>query len=279
MQTNSGIYKLLWIIVPFRGGNLSSLFGFLSRHIWFIQNGGRILLKSDSRLNSDVRHSLRHGCLTLLEAPDSNIYEAWNQAIEHLGRQEISDKSYIIWLGLDDSLQQDFLSRAVQEIPENSYPDFIFGDVYGVFAKRYRLLKAPNSPELFGAGPFSFDVFHPGLLNLWGSLKNRRFDTRYKLAADLDFYIGINHDKSVTYRKIDCIQAMVGSDGISQEARGKLIYSHEWLQIEKNRGVSLRVDRKRIFIFEMIARFPAIYRVLRIVYWRIVGLEVRGLGS
>lgn len=110
-------------------------------------------------------------------------------------------------------------------------------------------------------------------MNKWETIRNVRFDTRYRLAADFDFYIGITRNRKVSYQKIPEIQASIGAEGMSNSLAALEIYPREWSQISSRRKVELDVPRLKIALLRIIAHFPLAFNSLRRAAWLIRGMQ------
>lgn len=116
-------------------------------------------------------------------APDAGIYDAWNLALKH------ANGEYVCFLGADDTLHTpEILEQLFAAVGERSYD---------LVTSRGQLRDPQWKPShTFGkswrdAGlPRRIGVCHPGLLH-HRSLFNRfgGFDTRYRIAADLEFLL------------------------------------------------------------------------------------------
>lgn len=255
--------------MPFMPEQADVLLRFHAAHDFFLRQGGRIIYKSCGRVNIDLKKKIHTRNSILIEKDDSSLYDAWNQAMVVLGDLKISDNDYVIWLGVDDVLKEEFVDAASKLVCRTLYFDFIYGDVVASFRGSRRYLRSNFPSKLFGQKRRCFDIFHPGMLNRWGLIKEERFDLSYKLAADMDFYIGLTQKHNIVYKKIAKVQAFIGSEGISQGLQAKSIYLKELSQIEERRKVSIKTDRLRSSILIFLANFPEVYLFLKRLYWKV----------
>jgi len=261
-------FSPLWLIVPAFAKDVSAVSGFLKNHKWFLQNAGHILIKMSATQDSTKNEKEVPLGTTFIWQSDTSVYDAWNQGIEYLEGIAFGDDRYVAFMGIDDCLSMEFISQASSLINREPRLDIIYGDTIHRYRGMTFRRTAPKVSRLFNADSYTFDIGHPGVLNRWELVKGRRFDCSLKLAADLDFYIGISQAQTVQAKKVDSIQAVVGSEGISNTPSAKLIYECEWNAIEQKRGVSIDRHRSWAFIAGLIARSPRLFEVIRVIVWK-----------
>ena len=267
-------FKKIWIITPFLHNELPNLESFLESHKWFLTKGGKILLKSDGRIDQKQLDHLIGTGIVLIQKPDISLYDAWNQGMDFLLSINIDLDSYITFLGLDDRLSNDFCRKTIEAVKNDPKIDFIYGNGRSTLNGRYKDLAVTNKPALFNGAEYVFDVLHPGLMNRWSTIRDQRFDINYRLAADLDFYIGITQRQQVIYKHLSVIQAIIGADGVSNNAKALNIYINEWTSISKKRGVFLRLDQRRMYFLRILSKFPRLFFILRRGYWSVTAKKL-----
>lgn len=261
-------FEKLYIILPFLECESSLAVNFLDKHKWFINNGGFIVLKCGGKVNGAILNFLNTNTI-LLEYADISLYSAWNQSLDYLKELNIDNNSYISFLGLDDILCQNFCESVAKNMDKNI--DFIYGDIYSRLGNRYRRRYAERTPLLFQKkSKYVFDIFHPGMMNRWGLISSFKFDQRYYLAADLDFYIRLSESHNITYLYIDGIQSIVGADGISNDVNAKEVYKKEWEMIEDKLSVEIVKKSNRMTILSVISKNKTLYKLIRDLYWKVV---------
>jgi hypothetical protein len=269
------LFKDYYIVVPLLSSELSSATSFIKNHHWFIDNGGKIVLKIGGIVESDQKLVLQNiSAIIFLEIEDFSIYNAWNQALDFLDYINICKNSYIIFLGLDDILEEDYLKRVSSITRRRNDIDFLYGDFKSVLGNYYRIFKSPQTPSLFKKNNFSFDVPHPGLVNNWSTIKNYRFSEEYRLGSDLDYYIRISKDRKITHKYIPVIQATIGANGISNNYKAKSLYLNEWKLISSRNSVSLDLNFKRSYLLNLLSKSPNLFIFFRKIYWRIYGKRI-----
>lgn len=274
LTMKSDRFNKIWLIVPFMSYQTRELIAFADKHKWFIEQGGSVLYKASGTIDSLIADRVEAAGATLIQRVDSGLYDAWNQAMDYLWDAGIRDGAYISFLGLDDEIDQDFCVEVAQLANSSEQFDFIYGNGRSILNGRFKDRVSPSTPALFGKDNYVFDVPHPGMMNRWAAVSHYRFDTRYRLAADFDFYIGIAQRKAVSFRHVQKIQTMIGADGVSNSAKAKDIYIREWSSISTARNVRLNLENNRMGIMSLISRFPRLFDLLRRLYWALTAQKL-----
>lgn len=260
-------FDKIWLVVPCMTNQLKELELFLENHSWLFQNGGHLILKASGVVDQVFVEQVTTKGVLLLQQTDISLYDAWNQAMDYLCEISVEDGAYVAFLGLDDSLSLDFCSDVALLAHGNEKIDFIYGNSRHLFQGRYFDFVAPIKPALFGKSNFTFDVTHPGMMHRWETICKYRFDTQFKLAADFDFYVGIAQKQTISFKKIDVIQAEIGAAGVSNGLKAKSIYLKEWKEIERKRGVKLNLQLLRNKLNALLAIQPHLFRAIRKLWW------------
>lgn len=266
------IYQNIYFLVPFLAKQQNELIDFASAHQWFLDGGGNIFFKSTDHISDQIVTALCGDQVTLHVEADRSIYEAWNQCVHALSKHNLTDDHQVTFLGLDDVLSEEFCRAAATTAASEPDLDFIYGNSRHDLNGTAYLHQSPSNPKLFGHSNFLFDVPHPGMFNRWGTIKNYRFDTQFRLAADFDFYIGIALERNLKWKKLDLVQATLGGEGISASLNSKQIYLKEWAIIEAKRGVKLHSNKLHTSVTALIAKNPTAYKWLRQAWWKIKSL-------
>ena len=271
MKLKSNVFADIWLIVAVVASDYPNLPVFLDKHRWLCAGGGHILFKAASVVDDPLANIIAAAGCTLLQVKDSGIYDAWNQAMDRLESTTLTNDCYVAFLGIDDTIREDYCLAATRIAQPPAQPDFIYGDALNVSHGRVKYQVSPLMPKLFGKNDYLFDVPHPGLLNRWETIKKFRFDARYQLAGDFDFYIRIASSMDVTYAKVPKVQATIGADGMSNSLKALEIYPREWAMIASSYQVSLAVPRFKIALFRALATVPPLFNLLRRIAWLIRG--------
>lgn len=275
MSEKSNVFDSIWLIVPVVAGHFPDIPSFLHTHQWFCEGGGHILFKATRDIEDQhIAAIIKAAGCELAQIQDTGIYDAWNQAMDMLESQPLKEDCYVAFLGIDDAINTAYCLSVAGFSQRPIKPDFIYGNaLYHSFGRsRYRA--SPLTPKLFGKDGYLFDVPHPGLMNKWGTIRKHRFDTSYQLAADFDFYIGIAHNTGASYKKINEIQSVIGSDGMSNSIKALEIYPREWSLIASRRKVKLNTPGLKIALFRVIASIPMVFNSLRRASWLIRGSRI-----
>jgi len=116
---------------------------------------------------------------TVNSEPDSGIYDAMNKSLYRI------DSDYVLFLNAGDVLTD---SNTIRKIFCNlDYPlfDVIYGDFYA-YSKPYIKKKKSYSPDMLRRGMI---CTHQAIFTKVSLLRERPYDTGYKMAADYDFYL------------------------------------------------------------------------------------------
>lgn len=186
--------------------------------------------------------------------PDNGIYDAWNQALAN------AKGEYVCFLGADDAWSD---PCALERLF-----DAMHGQIYDLVTSR-GLIFAPQSDETieFG-GKWSYQrigrrvvVCHPGLLHRQSLFRNYGlFDTRYRIAGDLEFLLRLPADLNTL--DVPVISVRVQGGGISRKNFFKRL--REQREILK-RDERFGVIRAYLIWFDRLWRYP-IARLFRIPY-------------
>ena len=136
--------------------------------------------------------------------PDRGIYDAWNQALAH-ARSE-----YVCFLGADDALaDRAVLTRLFTAIGTQQY-DLVTsrGTILGGGAS----IGSAWDYERIGR---RMVVCHPGMLHgRWLFDRYGRFDTRYRIASDLEFLLRL--PANIRTLHVDAISVLMEPAGVSR---------------------------------------------------------------
>lgn len=257
------------LVLPILAKQQADLPAFVEKHRWFLDRNGRLLIKSSGEFTENILSDICSDRVMVVVRNDKSIYDAWNQCLEELNGRGLTENTYVTFLGIDDLLSQSYVDLVHTTLQEQPSLDFVYGNSRHELKGTSYLHESPENPKLFGRNNFLFDVPHPGMFNRWSTIKNYRFDTQFRLAADFDFYIGITLSKSLKWKKLDTVQATLGGEGISASLNSKQIYLKEWATIEAKRAVTLSSNKLHTTVTAWIAKNPLVYKWLRQAWWKI----------
>lgn len=271
---NNHLFKDVFILVPFISNEFNDALIFSNNHNWFTNKQGKILFKVGGKINDEQLNLLKNKNHYIIEKNDFSLYNAWNQAMDFLILKEINKNSLIIFLGIDDFLNEAYLKKVITCYKNKNKIDFFYGDFKSVFGNYFRIIKSNSKPNLFKKNNISFDIPHPGLVHKWSTIKNYRYNEEYNLAADLDFYIRISKENKINYKYIPIIQVLFGAEGGSNSYKAKSIYLREWKLISAKNNVDLNLNLKRVSLINILSKIPFLFFIFRNIYWRIYGTKI-----
>ena len=139
---------------------------------------------------------------------DEGIYDAWNKALEH------ARGDYVCFLGADDAFAgQQALSRLFDAIGDDEF-DVVTSIGRSTDTASGKSLDFGSAFDYRRIGPRTI-VCHPGLLHRRTLFERYGlFDTRYSIAADLDFLLRLPPDTRALH--VDTVSVIVEAGGISR---------------------------------------------------------------
>ncbi|WP_110954057.1 glycosyltransferase family 2 protein [Anaerosinus massiliensis] len=139
--------------------------------------------------------------------PDRGIYDAMNKGID------IATGAYIYFLGADDSLvDREIIAKVALKLDKNI--DVLCGCVY-VVEKEKHFLQLKSGTVLTKDNVLDGRMTpHQGMFVKTELMKGNKFDLRYKIGADFDFFLKLHFlEKKIIY--IDEVIAFFSTEGIS----------------------------------------------------------------
>lgn len=137
---------------------------------------------------------------------DEGIYDAMNKAILKI------DSVYVLFLNAGDFLaKEDILSNIFTQF-RNGFPDIIYGNYYNYYnyyRKKVDALSIENITK-------RMVCTHQAILTKCDLLKERPYNTEYKMVADYDFYLQMYLNGKI-FKKIDIEIVYFEVDGTSQK--------------------------------------------------------------
>jgi len=194
--------------------------------------------------------------------PDQGIYDAWNRVIPACRGE------YIAFIGIDDEPQLPFLCAAKKRFEAGSMPGVIYGDARFRSGSRYQSAMYPKTPSLFEDDRPEFDIAHVGALNHRSLFLSHKFDSTYRLAGDLEFYLRIRYlIREKGYLHIPLIQAIIDANGVSRNPRSVTLYLNEFARIKQALEIHLDYPYIRLRILSLIGGWPWLYKKLKAITW------------
>ena len=153
---------------------------------------------------------------------DSGIFDAWNKLLDTVAEAKYD---YLCFLGIDDLLGTS-IPQALEEVSSEAREpaDLLYGNVVRVRGKRWRLDPKPILKNLSLAELDTHGPAHPGLWHRGALFENgRRFDASLRVVADYKFILdAARRLDGVKLRHLGCVQAVLGTDGVSYRALSRV---------------------------------------------------------
>lgn len=176
---------------------------------------------------------------------DGGIYAGMNNGIDR------SDEDYVIFINAGDKLNNDNSIKNVIEAVGDNYPEVIYGNclyvdmcVCSVFDTDHTKLENGMS------------MAHPSTLVRSDVIKNHKFDTSFKIAADYNMMLTLYQEKR-DFLKIDVVISNFYADGVSsinrcastaESCRVKKLHGiecNEELELAQARKIEKKIKFKR----------------------------------
>jgi hypothetical protein len=237
---------------------------------WFISNNRSIIERKNVKillkLNNE-NYQINDERIIVVSQKDTSIYSAWNQALNEIKNIENNNQFYVIFCGIDDTLDETFFQMGLSVIKKNY--DIIFGNISIDLGGKIISRKAnPNSNMLCFSNHKAWDIFHPGML-MKGSLFNEiQFSDAYKLAGDFNFFAQISNNYEIHKNYIDQPQGIINLSGISNDPAARKIYIQEFKKIERELGIKITGFNKCIETIKFWLLNLSFGNKLRAIYWR-----------
>lgn len=171
----------------------------------------KIIIKDGGSLDDTVNRARRliRGNDLILSLKDNGLYDAWNQALEHI------ESSWIIFLGSGDTLSKDALITYRDYLMERNHrPDIVTS----------RIEKVSGTGKSLGTyyGPWSWNKFrrhmctsHVGALHSAELFREVGFfNTDYKICSDYELFLRKGSELNAGF--VDRVQANMLAGGMSQ---------------------------------------------------------------
>lgn len=145
---------------------------------------------------------------------DRGIYDAMNKGIE------LATGAYILFLGADDwLLDKDIIARIIPVLPS---ADVIVGTVLSVNEKlgvECREKNVFSLEDIYGG----YHPPHQGMFVRTSIMKAYKFNCKYRIVADYDFFLKCYFDRRITIRSIDQAVSYYSLSGISNNNKDLVV--------------------------------------------------------
>lgn len=129
----------------------------------------------------EIIKSYKNNIDVVISEPDAGIYDAMNKGIKY------AKGEWILFMNSGDTFaNKDVLKTIAKEIEENKINSDI---IYGNVIKQYVDKKIPFKAEKLSLLRYRMPFSHQSTLVKAELLKEELFDTRFKIAADYNFFI------------------------------------------------------------------------------------------
>ena len=163
---------------------------------------------------------------------DKGIYDAMNKGIEK------ATGDYIQFLNSSDVINENTTIQNIIENLPNQNTDVIYGDIIIEREDGYYYMH-PLELKTF---KYRFPIFHPSSWVKTEILKKYKFDTKYKIAADFNFFRFIYYKKFSFYYLPIIFTLFEGINGVSSTNQSKL--EEEKKEIIKNKCLIIHIINK-----------------------------------
>jgi glycosyltransferase involved in cell wall biosynthesis len=197
----------------------------------------------DATMNIVRRYAAKYPHVKFVSEPDQGIYDAMNKGIAR------SNGDWLLFLGADDLLVKNVLNEVTSSVAFEDH-GLVYGKIKefgkrnGTFGAEFNLDALPAELTL---SPFiHLFVHHQGTF-IRKSLfaEHGHYDLRYRIGADVHFFIKVLGDKRVKRKFVDQYISEVGSDGVSAN-QDDLIISEEFpALVEKH--MNYQIDLKKYY--------------------------------
>jgi hypothetical protein len=258
----------VFVGVPCKDFNIDLIEKFIFNHKSFQKLGFRFIFKISSE-TKNIKHLSELEYCSFIFSKDNGLYEGWNQIIDFIVNNGYIS-SYLILIGLDDLLIYESYQNIIEKL-ELKNSDFVYGNAMATLQKTRRELKSKAHPSLLSKQSKirSFDIIHPGSMLCINKIIHHRFNTSYKLAADMEFFIRISNEFDLKYTYLPANLSIIGSSGISQNKNSKHIYLNEYRRIEKE--YQIIIPNKIYFYLKYLTELLGLNTVyFRSLYWKLI---------
>lgn len=167
-----------------------------------------------------------------LSEPDNGIYDAMNKGIDH------SHGEILAFLNSDDTYNDEgVVNTIVEAFQKNPDTDWVFGNFHLVDGQS-RVLHTYNTPpfsSLFLKVAQWCYIYQPTVFLRRHIVESIRFETRYKMAADYDFFLRIGSKHRPKKIRHTVTRFRIHNESLS--SRKAAINNEEMVDIKNRHGV------------------------------------------
>lgn len=218
---------------------------------WFIDG-----LSTDSSLEVIKKYTLQFPHIKYVSEKDKGIYDAMNKGID------LANGEWLYFLGADDVVFPDSLRRIADELEINNV-DLLYGKIREigkrdrVFGQEFNVNRL--TPEMLLSPFIHLFVHHQGVFIRKKLFKKHGYyDLRYKIGADIHFFIKAIGDTSVKKAFLNEYIAYVGTNGLSSN-EDDLVISEEFPDLIR-KHLNILIDKRMYYRNLSKYYFDRIYR-------------------
>jgi len=217
----------IYIVLPLLDYREHLVTDFLTKNNFLLNlSDVKIFLKTTEKI------IINHSKIISYAEPDKSIYDAWNQSVTQLNIIQKGQPYFVAFCGIDDVLNEQFLSNAQLKLASDI--DILFGDIVVNVNNKLKYKHAnPNSTMLTSSKNKSWDIYHPGMVMSSKLFNEFSFDIDYSLAADFKFFTEISNRLNLKTCHLRFSQAVININGISNQPNARKIYFSELRRIER----------------------------------------------
>lgn len=186
-----------------------------------------IVIKDGGSTDGELVRMQREGYFTgkdvqIFVSPDKGIYDAMNQALEHVEGQ------YVNFMNCGDTFYDEtVLSKMMPHLVHHEYPHIIYGDNYNLKTKSL-VASVPeiNDFALFRNVPCHQTCFYDTRL-----FSKRAYDTNYRVRADYEHFLYSVYEEKAVAKHVDVIVCNYEGGGFSETKKNRKKSSEEHKEI------------------------------------------------
>ena len=205
----------------------------------------------DGASNDGTQDFLDNQNISYISEKDNGIYDAMNKGIHS------ANGEYLLFLNAGDILENNNTLSEVTKKVENQPYDFIYGDSVEEIDDK-KTFKRARPHTAITQGMFTH---HQAMLYSANTIKNLRYNERYKIAADYDLtWRVLKNSKDILY--IPLLICIFEAGGISQQQ--VFLGRKEQFKIRQDHGISIFQNS---FIFVLQTAAYLLRRCCPPLYW------------
>lgn len=171
---------------------------------YLIQDGGSDDRTIEIAEGYRERFKERNIPFRIISEKDEGLYDAMNKAAGS------AEGEWLIYMNAGDGFFDGDVLKNLSEEVSDKY-DVLYGDAVMLEKDMYKLLRAENTDRLRVTNP----ICHQASLTRTEMIRKNPFDSRYKIAADFDFFLKLYLADADRIKKTDRVFSVFSLGGIS----------------------------------------------------------------